>query len=86
LSTLRNTEISPVPVIIAAVALVLVLGYFFWLRPSMEQARIAREWNSPQAAAQRGPGKPVNPAYRSAVQELLRKEGAVPRPSRKDAE
>lgn len=74
---LRQAQVNPIVAIVGAVALVLVLGYFFWLRPAQQEDAIRNNWNTPEAAALRAPGgRPKNEEHERFVEQLRQKEGA----------
>src|SRR5258708_2716105 len=85
-SRLRETEINPVAVIVVAAVVVLSLGYFFWIRPMMHENKIRAEWATPEKAALRGPGRPVDQKHEDFVAKLRASEGqsGTKQPSRKD--
>ena len=72
---MRNTQISPIPVIVVIVLVVMACGYFLWLRPAQMEDKIKKEWATPEAAALRGPGKPSTAKENPVIQQLLQKEG-----------
>ncbi len=71
-----SRAISPIPVIVAAVLIVAGVVYFMFLKPSAEEAKVARDWATPEAAAARGPGKVQSQGYQDTVRQLREKENA----------
>ncbi len=73
---MRAVQVNPVVVIVVALVIVAGLGYFFWLRPEQEAARIKQEWSTPEAAKARSPeGRKSNPAHDAFLRSLREKEG-----------
>ena len=76
---LRKTQINPVLMVVVALIIALGCGYFFWLRPEQELAKIKREWNSPEVAQARSPegkAKDVTPEHEKLLEQLRNKERA----------
>jgi hypothetical protein len=61
-----------------AVVLAAALGYFFVIRPGQVQAKIEKEWSTPEAAAARRDGRTRDQAKDQLVQQLRAKEGYGP--------
>lgn len=84
---LRNINVPILPVVILAIVAVGLAVYFAFVRPAQSEAKIAREWATPEAAAARGPGRQAPAGYQQAVQNLLQKEGRSTRmPTRRERE
>ena len=73
-SGLSQREVNPVPFIVAGVVLVVVLIFFFVIKPGMDQRKIEGEWSDPKNAALRGPGRPKDPAADALAAQLRAKE------------
>jgi hypothetical protein len=72
---LRGVQVNPILVIVIALLVVGGLGYFFWLRPEQEYAKIKREWNSEESAAARAPeNRKSDPAHERVLANLKRNE------------
>ncbi len=72
---MRGMEINPIIPIIAAVLVVIGIGYFGWLRPKMAEDKTLREFNSPEAQAKRDPDqKKVSPGLQAQIAEMRAKE------------
>lgn len=75
----------PVNIAVVAVVAILVIGgvaYALFIAPAMREAQIKQNWNSAEAAAKRGPGKQVSPAFEQAVMKARERNqeaaGATP--------
>lgn len=72
---MRGTEINPIIPIVAAVIVIIIIGYFGWLRPKMAEDKILREFNSPEAQAKRDPDqRKVSPGLQAQIAEMRAKE------------
>ncbi len=75
MNKLKETAVNPVAVIVGVVVLVLIVGYFGWLRPKMQEDKILAEWTSPENVKARSPeGRVTNPAHEAFVEQLRAKE------------
>jgi hypothetical protein len=74
MAKLSQIQVNPVPVIVVAVLAAAGLGYFFFIRPGQVESKIKENWATQEAAALRGPGRPVNASHEAFVAELRRKE------------
>jgi len=73
---MRETHINPIPVVAVSVIIAGGLAYFFWLKPSMEESKIKKEWTNPEQAALRAPGgKPVDQSHEAFLADLRQKNG-----------
>lgn len=82
----KEIQVNPIPVIVALVLVALGAGYFMFMKPAADEAKIAKEWNTPEQAALRGPGRPVSDDYKQKVQALLQKEGRRGSQTRRERE
>lgn len=67
---------APVNLVLVGVVALLIIGgvaYAFFIAPAMREADIKKNWNSAEAAAQRGPNKQVSPAFEQAVMKAREK-------------
>jgi hypothetical protein len=78
MKSLRETQVNPVPVIAIAVVLLLGLGYLFIIRPNQAQAKIEKQWVTPDAAEARHDGRKPDAAKEQMIQQLRAKEGLSP--------
>ena len=84
ITRLRSIELNPVWAIGGGVLLIALIAFLTLMRPAMDADRARREWVTPEAAAARSPeGRKVDPAYQSAVQAALQKEGRWQREPRR---
>ena len=72
---MRGMEINPIVPIVAAVMIVLFIGYFGWLRPKMADDRAVRDFNTPEAQAKRDPDqKKVSAELQAQISAMRTKE------------
>ncbi len=75
MNKLKDSVVNPVAVIIGVVVLVLVIGYFAWLRPKQQEDQIVKEWTSPENVKRRSPeGRVTDPSHEAFVAQLRAKE------------
>ncbi len=75
LNKAKGTQVNPALVIPVVVIVVLLFGYFLWLKPKMEADTALRNFNTPEEQAKRDPDKKkISPTTKSKLDELLSKE------------
>ena len=71
----RETQVNPALVIPVVVVVVLVFGYFLWLKPKMEADTALRNFNTPEEQAKRDPDKKkLSPSLQQKLDEIRAKE------------
>ena len=68
-------EINPIPVIVVAVLLAVVAGYFFFIRPGQVDSQTQKVWITEKAAFERHDGRKVDQTHEQFLQQLRAKEG-----------
>lgn len=75
LNKAKGTQVSPALVIPVVVIVVVLFGYFFWLKPKMQADAALRNFNTPEEQAKRDPDKKkISPSTKAKLDEILAKE------------
>jgi hypothetical protein len=78
LESLKEKAVSPFVLIIVGVVVVGAIVFFGFVKPRMDDARALREFNSPQAQAQRDPDtRTTSPTTQSKLNEFLAKDAGA---------
>ncbi len=72
---MKNRELNPALVVPFVIVILLIFGYFFFLKPKMEADNAVANFNTPEAQAKRDPEKRTHDATTQAkIDELRAKE------------